>query len=654
MPRPPPEPPSGGSVRDLCAWAVTADAAALEWLAARGAAGAVAWAHRHNEQQDFAAAVPLAEAALAAESDEEVRAHALLQLGIARLHLGEVQACLDRCDEGLGVAARGRVDDALLGAELRAQAAVACRQLGLRSRALRLNLAALAALSAAPEEAEERQLVATLHNNLGTLYVLQGDPASAVGHFEQGLALTEQTDAAAPVAVVQHVNLGKVLLKLGRADDAAGHLERAVALAVPLGPSVVLRAQEGLAHARRVQGRAAEAVAIMEPVVAAWEARAEPLMLAMARLALGEALADLGDPAAEAVLDAARRGAGEIPLPDVVIGALEGLVRVWEGQGRFAEACDGYRELQEHQRDRYDADRARAAEELRANHEADRRRQEAQALRDHADVLEALVSARTASLRERNAELEEARDGARRANQAKSTFLAVTSHELRTPLHGITGYTEMLLDDLADGAMLDPDALAADLDRILQSARRLQKLIERILTLTNLEADEVPLQLDTVPLEGLLASLMEPLRPVAEARGNRLTLQVGPEARAPMVTDPQLLGQVVHHLVDNALRFTDDGSVTIEANRHGDELVIAVHDTGVGVPPEAIDELFQPFHQLDMSYTRSHEGLGLGLALCQLQARALGGEVRVAATHAQGSTFEVALPWTRAPRRRNT
>jgi len=344
------------------------------------------------------------------------------------------------------------------------------------------------------------------------------------------------------------------------------------------------------------------------------------------------------------VLRQAYSAARDIPLPDVALGAVEALARWAEAQGRWAQACDWHRAARTLQRDRYDALRARTVEELRANHDAERRQRETAALRDHADALEDQVAERTASLRQRNVELKQARDEARRANEAKSTFLAVTSHELRTPLSGIVGYAELLLDDLQDAAP-DPELIAEDVDRIHRSALRLQRLIDRILSLTHLEAGGVMLQLGEVDLSSFLADLIEPLRPVAEDAGTTLQWSVSPAAEAPCTSDPQLLGQIVDHLVENALRFTEAGTVDVRADRVGERLTLTVADTGVGVPPEAIDELFRPFHQVDMSYTRSHEGLGLGLALCQLQARALGGEVTVASTPGTGSTFLVSLPW---------
>jgi len=643
------ERPAGRAVRALCDWATTAPDEAVESLAQRAPLGALALAHRANERQEPREAARWAEVARTAEPVAAIRPYVCLEQGIASYHLGAFREALDACQQGLALMEDDPCDDVLIVAELEAQAAVSCRQLGLRSRAVEYNLSVLRRLPGVPddppEDTAERQLVATVRNNLGILYLRQGDPQTAVSHFEQGLALTRSSGHAGQVMVAQLVNLGKVLLQTGRADDAVGYLEEAVALAADCGEVVHHRAREGLALALRDQGRLDEALQIMLPVVAAWEARDARPLLAASLLTLGDVQQRMGDAAAEATLERARSLAESLGVLDVEVGAVEALVRCCEGSGRFEEACRWHGRLHELRRRRYDAQRSRAVEELRANHEAEAREREAERLRAQAATLEGLVADRTRSLQRRNEELAVARDQAQRASQAKSTFLAVTSHELRTPLNGVVGYVEMLLDDCRDEVVFEPAELADDLERVLQSARRLGRLIDRILTLTHLEAGEVAVQVGPVDLVRLVDEVVDPLRPLAVAADNTLQVEVAASARRTMHTDPSLLSQVIHHLLDNALRFTDGGQVQLEVVRRDDQLQITVRDSGAGLPDDAIEDLFRPFQQLDMSYTRAHEGLGLGLALCQLQARALGGRVH-ASSSSSGSTFVVTVPWS--------
>jgi PAS domain S-box-containing protein len=233
----------------------------------------------------------------------------------------------------------------------------------------------------------------------------------------------------------------------------------------------------------------------------------------------------------------------------------------------------------------------------------------------------------------------------RHANRLKSEFLGTMSHELRTPLAAMLGYTELLRDGVM-GELSEEQAQA--LDRMLINGRGLLELINTTLDVNRLEAGRVTVDKTSF----VLADLIEELATEYSAR----PLPVGLELRWPGVrsetmlhNDRNKLKVILRNLIDNALKYTVAGSVTIEASTSpmGERLDLAVRDTGVGIPPEALQTIFEMFRQLDNEGRPPRSGVGLGLYLVRRYVQLLGGDVRVDSRPGYGSTFTVELPLAR-------
>jgi PAS domain S-box-containing protein len=256
---------------------------------------------------------------------------------------------------------------------------------------------------------------------------------------------------------------------------------------------------------------------------------------------------------------------------------------------------------------------------------------------DDADVARAEELARRAALAIENARLYEA---AVEANRAKSDFLAVMSHELRTPLNAILGYADLFL--LGIPAPL-PEALVPQVERIRSAGRHLLSLIDEILTFARVEAGQEEVALEPATCESLVqeaASLVEPL-----ALERHLEFRVGcAEGGAQLVTDPRKVRQILVNLLGNAIKFTEQGRVTLSARREGEQMVFDVEDTGIGIERAHLERIFDPFWQVEQSTVRTHGGSGLGLSVARQLARLLGGDVTARSTPGQGSTFNLRLP----------
>jgi signal transduction histidine kinase len=235
------------------------------------------------------------------------------------------------------------------------------------------------------------------------------------------------------------------------------------------------------------------------------------------------------------------------------------------------------------------------------------------------------------------------------SNRLKSEFLARVSHELRTPLNSIIGFAEVLRDQMAETLAAAPDdAQAAKAaryaDNILTSGRMLLELINDLLDLSKIEAGKMVVRYEKVVIADLVEAVIRFMRPAADKKNLQVTVTVDPEL--PLVqTDGGKLQQILYNLFSNAVKFTPPrGSVSVCATRAGDELVIAVSDTGPGIPPEDQQAIFEKFHQLDSPVTREHGGTGLGLAISQELAAMLGGRISLVSKLGEGSTFSVTLP----------
>jgi signal transduction histidine kinase len=227
------------------------------------------------------------------------------------------------------------------------------------------------------------------------------------------------------------------------------------------------------------------------------------------------------------------------------------------------------------------------------------------------------------------------------ANQHKSEFLANMSHELRTPLNAIIGFSEVLLERLFGDLNDKQDDYLKD---IHSSGRHLLTLINDILDLSKVEAGRMELELSGFDLSAAISNAMTLVRERAQRHGIVLGQQVEPTL-GELVADERKFKQILLNLLSNAVKFTPDGGrINVSARADGDEVVVAVHDTGIGIAPEDHAAVFEEFRQVGRNYTSKQEGTGLGLSLTRKFVELHGGRIWVESQPGQGSTFTFTLP----------
>lgn len=252
------------------------------------------------------------------------------------------------------------------------------------------------------------------------------------------------------------------------------------------------------------------------------------------------------------------------------------------------------------------------------------------------------LEARNVELEKRNMEQREARRIAEAANHAKSAFLATMSHELRTPLNAILGYTDMLREDAVDMGL---DKIVPDLNKIGTAGEQLLRLINDVLDIARIESGKMAIRLTVFSVTNVLREVETLFRPMLAIHKNHLLVDIAPHLDM-IQSDENKLRQIVLNLLCNAAKFTLEGQITLKAIHDLSEqaLLIEVHDTGIGIPAEKINTIFQPFTQVDSSYTREYGGSGLGLAICEHYCHLLGGCITVESHVNRGSVFRVQLP----------
>ena len=234
------------------------------------------------------------------------------------------------------------------------------------------------------------------------------------------------------------------------------------------------------------------------------------------------------------------------------------------------------------------------------------------------------------------------------ASQHKSQFLASMSHELRTPLNAIIGLTEMMI---ANAARFGTEKAIEPLRRVHRAGNHLLGLINQVLDLSKIEAGKLELTPETVTLAPLIDEVVGTARLLAEANKNRLAVEY-PNDLGSAVVDSMRLRQILLNLLSNACKFTKDGEVSLRAEKTFDEpewIEFSISDTGIGMTPEQVANLFQEFSQADSSTARRFGGTGLGLAITRKLCRMMGGDVTVKSEIGRGSTFVVRLPTGAAP-----
>lgn len=238
--------------------------------------------------------------------------------------------------------------------------------------------------------------------------------------------------------------------------------------------------------------------------------------------------------------------------------------------------------------------------------------------------------------------LAEARDQALEALRLKSRILAVVSHDFRTPLGAILGYAEMLKEGMLGSV---PEAQQAPIERIIANTNQLTELVNDLLDQAQLEAGKITLHVSQFPPSKLLDTIQTTLGPKAKEKNLRLITEIGPGAPSSVRGDLSRLNQVITNLVNNALKFTQEGEVKVHVFKvDEDHWGIEIADTGPGISRQDQEHIFDPFWQADFSETREHTGAGLGLSIVKQLVNRISGQVTVESKLGKGTKFIITLP----------
>lgn len=245
-------------------------------------------------------------------------------------------------------------------------------------------------------------------------------------------------------------------------------------------------------------------------------------------------------------------------------------------------------------------------------------------------------------IEEQSRELAEAVEQARVANRLKDQFLATMSHELRTPLNAIIGFTEVMQMGLAGDI---PAQAERAIDRIHFNSERLLKLIDDILDISKIEAGRIEIAHRAIELDAMIKNVENTMRNQAEEKGLAFITDIDPSLPAQLLGDRQRIEQIMLNLASNAVKFTEEGSVSVSLKKlNSAEWGIIVADTGIGIPPHAQEIIFEKFRQVDGTSRRAYGGSGLGLAITRELALLMDGNVKLKSKPGEGSTFTVTLP----------
>ncbi len=273
------------------------------------------------------------------------------------------------------------------------------------------------------------------------------------------------------------------------------------------------------------------------------------------------------------------------------------------------------------------------------------------------NLAKAEIEAQSRRLAEAKTQAEQAYEQARRASEAKSRFLANISHEFRTPLNAIIGYSEMLEEQAWEEGLTQ---FTADLDKIQNAARHLVALINDVLDLSRIEAGRMELNIETIEVDKLVQEVTSTVESLARANRNQLRVDC-PKEIGTIRADPIKLRQILYNLLSNACKFTEEGTVELIVRRKSSPspnhnpkewIAFTVRDTGIGLRPEEIEMIFEPFTQAGAAKNQTG-GSGLGLAISRNYCRLMGGDLTVQSTYGKGSTFTARIPVEVSPQPRS-
>lgn len=237
-------------------------------------------------------------------------------------------------------------------------------------------------------------------------------------------------------------------------------------------------------------------------------------------------------------------------------------------------------------------------------------------------------------------ELLKAKEKAEESDRLKSAFLSNLSHEVRTPMNGIVGFAELLLDPY-----LDEESKKEYVETIMDNSNQLLKIISDIIEISKIETEQLSINYKEFGLNEFLQDIEFQYAPMAAKAGLGFNLIYDAfYEKLLAISDDQKIRLAITHLLDNALKFTISGSIELHVSRKESQLDIKVSDTGIGIPEEEMQNIFEPFRQVDDSLNRRHGGNGLGLAICRAYVELLGGSISVMKNEPRGSVFTLSIP----------
>ena len=304
----------------------------------------------------------------------------------------------------------------------------------------------------------------------------------------------------------------------------------------------------------------------------------------------------------------------------------------FDGEGRLVSVLEANRDVTDARR------LQRAERELTEQLQEQAVELEAQV--EEAQSLTEELEASNAQLEETTRQAQQARMHAEDANRSKSDFLAVMSHELRTPLNAITGYVDLM--ELGLRGPLTEDQ-GKDLARIRRSARTLQQLIEDVLSFAKLESGRIEYHITDVPVSEMLEDFTLLIAPQAQVKDLEFAT-VCTDRTVTVRADREKVERIVLNLLSNAVKFTERGRVELRCEPGDSHVLVIVSDTGRGIPPDQLENIFEPFVQVERALNRTSDGTGLGLSIARDLAEGMGGTLVAESTPGVGSSFTLSLP----------
>ncbi|MEM8860280.1 MAG: ATP-binding protein [Chloroflexota bacterium] len=307
-------------------------------------------------------------------------------------------------------------------------------------------------------------------------------------------------------------------------------------------------------------------------------------------------------------------------------------------QGNHEEALKYAWRYTELRNEQFNEEKAKQRQSLIVSHQAETHKLQAKLEKEKNIELEQKVKERTVAL-------QSALEQAQAANVARDKFLATMSHELRTPINAIIGYSEIIdevLEDIPESE--EVEELHHATDSVLSAARNLLGLVTDVLEISHLESGRVAVNIQPVSLESFINELCNFVKPLMLENENQLIVE-NEGCQETIQTDPQKLQQILSNILNNAAKFTKKGTVTFKAScQYDGQLLFEIVDTGIGISPENLEVIFEPFMQVEDAYNRNFEGIGLGLAICKQLSNAIGGSLTVDSKLDRGTAFRLSIP----------